>query len=318
MLFYKEKTMATLQEIRAKLIATEQRNAENKNKFTVDNTIYQFWNLEENAESTIRFLPDKDENNIFFWVERQIIRLPFPGIMGNTESKPVTVQVPCMEMFGGTCPILAEVRPWFKDPSLEEMGRKYWKKRSYIAQGFVTVNGLDEESVPENPIRRFIIGPQIYQIIRATLVDPELEYTPTDYVHGLDFRLKKTSKGKHADYNTSTWARKERPLSEYELSAVEQYGLFNLKDFLPKKPTDVELNAIKEMFAASVNEEPYDVERWGQYYKPFGIGDETTEPVSTPAINASTLTKEPAQAKSEPTNSRADAILNMIKNRQKA
>ena len=48
------------------------------------------------------------------------------------------------------------------------MGRKYWKKKSYIFQGFVTQNPLNEDSTPENPIRRFIIGPQIFNIIRRS------------------------------------------------------------------------------------------------------------------------------------------------------
>ena len=46
--------------------------------------------------------------------------------------------------------------------------------------------------------------------------------------------------------------------------------MFNLKDFLPKKPTDVELKVIKEMFEASVDGEAFDMDRWGQYFKPSG------------------------------------------------
>ena len=60
--------------------------------------------------------------------ERLMIKLPFAGVKGETDSRPVQVQIPCMEMYGETCNILNEVRGWFKDPSLEDMGRKYWKK----------------------------------------------------------------------------------------------------------------------------------------------------------------------------------------------
>jgi hypothetical protein len=178
--------MASLAEIRAKLKASEQRGSENKSGG--DKSIYPFWNLKEGGESTLRFLPDGNADNTFFWVERAMIKLPFAGIKGESESKQITVQVPCVEMYGDTCPILSEVRGWFKDPALEDMGRKYWKKRSYIFQGFVVEDGLSEQAsdIPENPIRRFIIGPQIFQSIRAALVDPELEDLPTDLVHGLD------------------------------------------------------------------------------------------------------------------------------------
>jgi hypothetical protein len=179
---------------------------------------------------------------------------------------------------GSVCPILSEVRGWFKDKSLEEMGRKYWKKRSYIFQGFVVEDVLKEEKTPDNPIRRFIIGPQIYQIIRSALMDPELDELPTDYLKGVDFRIAKTSKGGFADYSTSKWSRRERAIDATDLAAIETHGLFNLSDFLPKKPTDVELKVMKEMFEASVDGEAYDMDRWGQYFKPAGMRSATGDP----------------------------------------
>ncbi len=97
-----------------------------------------------------------------------MIKLPFAGVKGETDSKPVQVQIPCMEMYGESCAILNEVRGWFKDPSLEEMGRRYWKKRSYLFQGFVTDDPLKEDNPPENPIRRFIIGPQYFYYYQAS------------------------------------------------------------------------------------------------------------------------------------------------------
>jgi len=327
--------MATLAEIRAKLKASESKGSDN-NRTGGDKSIYPFWNLKEGGESVLRFLPDGNTDNTFFWVERAMIKLPFAGIKGESESKPITVQVPCVEMYGDTCPILAEVRGWFKDPALEDMGRKYWKKRSYIFQGFVTEDGLGEKSEeqPENPIRRFIIGPQIFTSIRAALVDPELEDLPTDYVHGLDYRMKKGSKGGYADYSTSSWARRERPLSDSEQAAIKQHGLYNLSDFLPKKPTEVELKVMKEMFEASVDGEPYDMERWGQYFKPAGMSQNTGDPnKSTPKASAPVAhddsDDEPAPvAKATPApapkaeataggDSRAQDILAMIRNRQK-
>jgi len=260
--------MATLQEIRAKL---QQSSQSNTGLTSTDNAIYPHWNIAEGQTATVRFLPDGDTNNTFFWLERAMIRLPFAGIKGETSSKPVTVQVPCMEMWNETCPVLSEVRPWFKDKSLEEMGRKYWKKKSYLFQGFVVDSKYQEEKTPENPIRRFIIGSQIFNIVKNALMDSEIEEMPTDFVRGLDFKIVKTSKGGYADYSTSNWARRERALSEQERAAIDQYGLFKLSDFLPKKPTDVEVKVIKEMFEASVDGEAYDAERWSQYFRPSGV-----------------------------------------------
>jgi hypothetical protein len=268
--------MASLAEIRAKLREQETRSSGNQGGG--DNGIYPFWNLKEGQEAVVRFLPDGDANNTFFWVERAMIKLPFNGVKGETDSRQVQIQVPCVEMWGETCPVLSEVRGWFKDKSLEDMGRKYWKKKSYLFQGLVVEDPIKEDATPENPIRRFIIGPQIFQIVRAALLDPEIEDLPTDYAHGLDFRIAKTSKGGYADYSTSKWGRRERALSNSDVEAVNKNGLFSLKDFLPKKPTDVELKVIKEMFEASVDGDAFDSERWGQYYRPSGMSAATGDP----------------------------------------
>jgi len=262
--------MATsLDAIRAKLAAAENKGGDKSKPINNDTTLYPFWNMEEGQSANIRFLPDDDPNNTFFWVERQVINLTFPGVEGG-DNKPVTVKVPCGEMYGDTCPVLTEVRPWFKDPGLEEMGRKYWKKRSYIFQGFVSENPLDEEPL-ENPIRRFVIGPQIFNIIKSALMDPDMENIPTDYTNGTDFRLAKSAKGQYADYSTSKWARKERSLDADELAAIDQFGLYNLIDFLPARPTEEHYRVISEMFEASVNGELYDPQRWGNFYKPYGV-----------------------------------------------
>jgi len=333
--------MASLAEIRAKLQSMESKPGSSPAQS--DKAIYPFWNIDEGTSTVLRFLPDDDPNNTFFWVERQMIRLTFPGVVGG-EQKPVTVQVPCMEMWGETCPVLTEVRPWFKDASLEDMGRKYWKKRSYIFQGFVNENPLNEEA-PDNPIRRFVIGPQIFNIIKSALMDPEMENLPTDYVNGTDFRLSKTTKGQYADYSTSKWARKESALDESQLAAIDSNGLFNLNDFLPAKPTAEGVQAIADMFDASVNGDQYDPSKWANFYKPYGLdtgsSTQATTPQAQPAPAVSqpatesvapvteTVVETPAPAVEESTpapatatesadagKKSADDILNMIRNRQ--
>jgi hypothetical protein len=327
--------MASLAEIRARLAASESKQGGNSTGG--DNSIYAHWNMEEGSSATLRFLPDGNSKNTFFWQERAMIRLPFNGIKGESDSKQVYVQVPCMEMWQETCPVLTEVRGWFKDKSLEEMGRKYWKKRSYIFQGFVRENPLTDDKAPENPIRRFIIGPQIFSIIKSALMDPELEELPTDLQRGLDFRITKTSKGGYADYNTSKWARKESSLTEAEQAAVDKHGLFDLSTFLPKKPTEAEVRVIKEMFEASVDGQSYDTERWGQYFRPAGVAapggsgsahvdEDVPAPAAKPVpaasssfddeddVPASTVASTPSEAK--PGTQKAEDILAMIRARQ--
>jgi hypothetical protein len=340
----------TLAEIRAKLKSNENRGAGGKTQG--DNAIFAHWNIPEGTTARVRFLPDGNAKNGFFWVERNMIRLPFAGIKGQSDSKQVIVQVPCMEMWGKEtpCPILAEVRNWFnaKDPAMDEMGRKYWKKKSYLFQGFVRDNPLSDDKTPENPIRRFVISPQIFNLVTNALKDPDMESMPVDYESGLDFNIKKTSKGGYADYNTSGFARKESALNADEAAAIEQFGLHDLSSFLPKKPGEVELQVIKEMFEASVDGQPYDPDRWANYYKPAGFqagsgstGDDNETP-ARPALAAvpkaapapapvaesapwqededegtTTASAPVSTPAAKPSSQKAEDILAMIRNRSK-
>ena len=325
--------MATLAEIRARLAEQAQKSSGTK-QGGGDNSIYAHWNIPEGTSASLRFLPDADETNTFFWRERQMIRIPFAGVAGQDENKKVVVQVPCVEMWGETCPVHATIRPWFKDPNMEALGRTYWKKRSYVFQGFVVNSPMEEDSVPENPIRRFVISPQIFTLIKQALMDPDMENIPTDYQAGTDFRLNKTQKGGYADYSTSGWARKERGLNETELQAIATHGLFNLNDFMPKRPGIDEQRAIFEMFEASVEGKLYDPEQWGKFYRPSGVqianatgvaadADEDTPVASKPAPVAARPTPAAAPApKAEAPAATGDAkpsvddILKMIRSRQ--
>lgn len=328
--------MASLAEIRARL-AEQAAKSGGSNTGTGDNAIFAHWNIPEGTSASIRFLPDGDDSNTFFWRERQMMRFEFAGVKGGDENKKVVVQVPCVEMWGETCPVHAQIRPWFKDPNMESLGRKYWKKRSYVFQGFVVNSPIEEQNTPENPIRRFIISPQIFTIIKQALMDPEMEELPTDYQRGTDFRLNKTQKGGYADYSTSSWARKERGLNETELQAIATHGLFNLNDFMPKRPGVDEVRAIVEMFEASVDGQLYDPDRWSKFYRPTGVQlagsstasksdddvDEDTPapvasrpvaaPASKPAAPATTAAAPAAEGGAKPS---VDDILKMIRSRQ--
>ncbi len=153
---------------------------------------------------------------------------------------------------------------------------------------------------------------------------------PTDPLRGLDFRIAKTSKGGFADYSTSKWSRRERALTDIEKAAIESHGLFDLSAFLPKKPTDVELKVMKEMFEASVDGEAYDMDRWGQYFKPAGMSAATGDPnkpavvTATPAYDSDDEPAPVAKAAPAPapsasgseSTSRAQDILAKIRARQ--
>lgn len=262
--------MATLDEIRKKLAAQENNQNDKPKNSGGDNASFPFWNTPAGKSTVIRFLPDADPDNTFFWVDRTVINIPFSGIVGG-DNKDISVQVPCMQMYNETCPITAEIGPWWKDEELKPLARKYYRKKSYVFQGFVVNSEVEEENKPENPIRRFVINKSIFDIVKSSLMDPELEDLPIDYERGRDFKLNVTKNGEYKDYTTSSWSFKPRSLTNFEQSAVEEFGLYNLKDYLPKKPGAEELEAIVEMFHASVNGEAYDPSRWGKFYRPWGL-----------------------------------------------
>jgi hypothetical protein len=90
---------------------------------------------------------------------------------------------------------------------------------------------------------------------------------------------------------------------------------------------------MKEMFEASVDGEAYDLERWGQYFKPAGLSSATGDPNKPAAVKAAPVDEdaedapaalvtpkpqvEDATAAPAGDNSRAQDILAMIRNRQK-
>ena len=305
----------TFKEIQAKLLAQEanKERAKNGSGFGGDNAVYPFWNNPDNTTATIRFLPDGNENNDYFWEERLIIKLPFPGVKGKNDGKAVEVQVPCTDMWKPkSCPITAEISPWWKDKSLEDLARKYYRKKSYLFQGFVVENPNKDDIAPENPIRRFIINTSVFEKIKSIMMVEDILNSPVDYEYGLDFYLVKTRNGKFADYDNSKWTPpgklmpKTRALSDVELAAIENYKLWNLNSFLPKKPDEDHLKAIMELFTASVNEEFYDEDRWGQFYKPNGMRSDTntTNTTNNSVISAvktiSSATTTPVIDKSMP------------------
>ena len=99
--------------------------------------------MKEGESSTMRFLPMEMQTTLS-WKERLLIKLPVAGVKGETDS-PVQVQIPVWKCTARHVTFLMKYVAGLKIPSLEDMGLKYWKKRSYIFQGFVTDNPLQED-----------------------------------------------------------------------------------------------------------------------------------------------------------------------------
>lgn len=315
--FKRDDLNAIRAEVTAREEAKNQVNAPRKS--FGDNASFPFWNQPSGSLSVIRFLPDGDEDNALFYRERFDIKLPFDGIEGVTD-KPIEVQVPCMKTWKEACPIISETKSWWDDDDKKELARTYYFKRKYLYQGFVRRTELVEDTLPENPIRRFLLGPQIHKIIYAYINDPDLRYSPTDPEFGRDFKIARIQPGSgFPDYSTSSWSHDPRALDDNEIEAIEKYGLFSLKDFLPKKPTAEEVNIIHKMFEASVRGESYDPEKWGSYFRPAGFKfDNVSKSVSSSKNETSDVSSKddvPFETETKSAQSHSDAIAELKRRR---
>lgn len=293
--------MSNIAALRAKLQASAQKgDSTAKSKGSGgDNASFPFWDIPVGQSATVRFLPDADPTNDYFWVKREVIKLPFSGVVGGDypTDKDVTVTVPCIDMFGMKCPIVAATKHLWDKEETKDLARVYYKKRSWIFQGLVVNSPLTEDNAPENPIRRFVINKSIYDIVYDALLDPDLDDMPTDFDGGLDFTIKKTQKGEWANYGTSTFARKARSLNEIERSAIDRHGLFNLKDALGAVPSADAIEALKSMLKDSMDGLPYDMESYGQYFRPYGArdGGNAAPRAATPAGSVPNASQSEAQ-----------------------
>lgn len=226
---------------------------------------YPVWKAPIGSTTILRFMPDLDETNALPWVEKKQIRLPFAGIANGefqTEDS-CTVTIPCMETWGGKCPITEAIRPLWKGSEEEKaLARKYYRKPSFIMACLVISGAFNEPDAPDNPIRLVSLNRSIHDNVRQGLAEPDIEMAPWDFAKGRDFKVVKTQQGQWANYSKSTFAFKPRPLEARELAAIEQHGLFTLAAELGAKPDAAQVLQFKELYGMSLAGEAFDAERY--------------------------------------------------------
>lgn len=208
---------------------------------------FPFWKMPDDSTCIIRFLPDVDEDNpIGFLVENYNHTLYVNG------DKKV---VPCMfHMHGEHCPICELSREYYnkaKDAEkegdvkekerLEALGKKYYRKLSYIGQCLVIESPIDHDG--DQLIKLVDISTKIFSIINAAFKSGDLEctYGPDDLKGGYNFRIKKTKDGKWSSYNTSSFSPKQTDVDD---ATIEQLELYNLKDWRTPKMEKVTIEAL--------------------------------------------------------------------------
>lgn len=317
--------ISEMEKMRALLEAEEAKNqnkGSNSSSGKIGNgPVYPHWAIPIDSYASVRFLPDGGSNP-FFWVDRSIRKIPFTSVKGVDlgNRKQVEVQVPDLDQFEkGLDPIQKVISPWWNEGRQEEY-RTYKRRFSHIYQGFVRShpgfvdnkgNKVEEEEAPENPIRRFIFSPKIHETIKGIIMNPKVRHSPVDFENGRDFEIHLKKQGQFNNYDSSNWSLDgENPLTVEELEAIDKFGLEKLQDFAPSRPNEDHINAIEEIFQASLAGLPYDFERWGSFYRPSGVDFETA------TKTAVTVSKENDTVEVEVDGSKTKDLLEKVKKSQ--
>lgn len=281
------------------------------------NNYFPFWNIPENSQATVRFLPDANaENPMGFVVEKHMHTLTING-----ENK----SVPCLKMYGEECPICKVSQAYYKEED-KVNGKKYWRKKQHIAQVLVMEDPLppDEDSGEnhEGKVRFVALGFQLFNIIKDAFESGELDEVPFAYEGGTNFIIKKTKQGEYPSYSLSKFARKSTDLTDDEIAAVTDQ-LVDLSTLLPANPGLEKVEAMLEaaLTGAEYTEGDSD-SKPARTSKPAKAAkadaDEDDVPFDTddkPAAKAAAV-EESADGESGEYDDEADQILAQIRARQ--
>lgn len=191
---------------------------------------FNFWKAPVDSVSTVRFLPDADEENpMGFLVENLAHELT---INGKRE------KVPCLKMYGEDCPICTLSQKYYDEKSPEHneaLGKKYYRKKSYIGQVLVVETPIEHDQ--EQLVKLMEFGPKIFKQIQASFSSGDLEEAPFELKGGYNFRIKKSKSGEYADYGTSSFSPKQSDVAD---DIIELMNLYNLGEYrTPRVTRDV-------------------------------------------------------------------------------
>lgn len=204
---------------------------EREQRESLPNNYYPFWLMKNGQKAVVRFLPDRDEENVRGFLVEKV----FHNLVINGQKK----NVPCLSMYEEDCPICKVSQDYYKHKD-EVNGKKYWRKKQYIAQALVVEDPLPADETTgethESKVRYLALGYQLYNIIKEAFASDELENVPYDFTEGYDFVIKKSEQGQYSTYVVgSKFLSKPRSLTEEELAIVEE-GMIELSSLLPKNP----------------------------------------------------------------------------------
>lgn len=276
----------------AQMRARAQAAQNSRSTNTESSAIFQFSKLNVGDQVRIRFINDGDDND-WFWRPRSTRALEFSSIRlpnGEIVENRTFVSVPAFNTKKGETRldnlpeeylyksdddvIQQKIKGLWGDSDEEKaLYKKFCKTDRYVFQGFVRSEGYEKK------LYRFIINKDLYNKIYSYINDDEIEASPSDDEFGRDFILNVGSKvasinGKTQeikDYSNSKWSSKVSPLTEEEKEWLEANNRYTLKNYIPARPTQEQEEVMIELYNASFNGEPYDVNAWGKIFRPDNV-----------------------------------------------
>lgn len=287
---------------------------EQREQFT--SNYYPFWNMKVGQKTVVRFLPDADSSNARGFLVEKL----FHNLSINGQKK----TVPCLTMYGEECPICKISQEYYKVKD-EVNGKKYWKKKQYIAQAIIVEDPLPaDETTGEThvgQIRYLALGYQLYNIIKEAFAseDDPLEEIPYNFNGGYDFVIKKTEQGEYASYTVGTkFLSKQRSLTEDELSVAEE-GMIELSTLLPKNPGIEKVQAMldADLNGGSYNESENASAKSSSKANGFDVEDDVAS-IPTTKITKNKPAPEPVAEETTGGSSDVDEMLAAIRARRQA
>lgn len=204
-----------INQLRAAFAKKSEGSGEGNNGFW--EKFFPFYKMDFDQVTTIRFLPDLDEDNpLGFIVENK-----YHELMVNGKKK----RIACMKMYGEPCPCCEASQKYYNEGD-QEMGKKFWRKIDYIAQCIIVNCPFDYPvTAEENPVRLVSLSTKLYGKVENAIVKGDLDEMPFNMQNGYDFRILKTKQGEYADYSNSDFARKSTAIAPALLEKIELYDL---------------------------------------------------------------------------------------------
>jgi hypothetical protein len=191
-------------------------------------------------------------------------------------------------MYGEDCPICALSQNYYDEKSAdhnEQLGKKYYRKKSYIGQVLVMETPIEHDA--EQLVKLIEFGPAVFKQIQAAFQSGDLEEAPFELKGGYNFRIKKTKSGEYASYTTSSFAPKQTDVGD---DVIEKLELFNLADYRTARVTR---DVLEAMLVAD------------QTGSTYGDGAKSEKPAAGLTLNKKAT---PAAAKSAPADEGTESV----------